>query len=803
MRRVGTVFSFHKYCFVLWALYLAGTDIGTPNGSVRTCHAADGGNSDAEYDILGGGANFGRGLELFEQQRFEKAVPFLWKSILTHSLEEESSYAARQHNPEYPYTVENVFLIFMQCFARQGKLADGYLYVAKQYIHRRQSKEAESYLNQALSIDPGHREATLWKKYMGGNEELSEELASLLVNGNDNGNHHGSQDNSAQGYTPEELHDKGTDAFNNKKFDRAAEYFEQSCIESNEEIGPSCANAVFCRTEVLDWGYNGTQFSKDMKRVEDLTYMEAMTLSVKDRTTQRVRWQRATSVHPHMMLGYPLDARLQKIVDEAYADTDEMRARVVVNPSTGRAELRDLPSEFPIDQQAKRLEYLEESKDPSFKIRVGFVSSAIKASAVMYLGHSIFQFIDRNKFEIHIFATSPPDNPAFIAAATGGADWRERVKANVDVFHEIPHMQEDHIGLARYVMKHRINIMLDWDGYARQGLRPQGLFALRPSPVQMLHQEFLGTSGAHYVDYLLTDEVTSPPHLASQLYTEKLIYLPNHFFSKGHAIMPEIYAPQFKYKNKTNPYQPGTGTPQSNKCLTRAGVNKRHDATFVFCNFHKFLKYNPETVRSWLTILDQVPDSLLCLLENPVRGVPNFRSFVDDINPALNQRIHFLPWENNLINHQRRNRDLCNVVLDTWPYNGHTTTMDALYAGVPVVTRSDGDHMASRVTTSANLVLGMPELNANGLREYENVAVELASNATWFTTVRENLIESCLQTKPMHVFWDVKLYTKHIQNGLELAWKFFLSGEPPRHIYVANESVLDSHTRDTSKNNEL
>ena len=148
-----------------------------------------------------------------------------------------------------------------------------------------------------------------------------------------------------------------------------------------------------------------------------------------------------------------------------------------------------------------------------------------------------------------------------------------------------------------------------------------------------------------------------------------------------------------------------------------------------------------------------------------------------------------------LLNHQARNRDLCNVVLDTWPYNGHTTTMDALYAGVPVVTRSDGEHMASRVTTSANIILGMPELNAYGLLEYESIAVRLAKNSTFYTSTREHLIDTCLQTDPMHRFWDVQRYTKDFEVGLEMSFKQYLSGNPPAHIFVgkAEETLPDEN----------
>ena len=109
----------------------------------------------------------------------------------------------------------------------------------------------------------------------------------------------------------------------------------------------------------------------------------------------------------------------------------------------------------------------------------------------------------------------------------------------------------------------------------------------------MLHQEFIGTSGAYFVDYLFTDKVSSPPHLQS-LYTEKLIYLPNHFFSKGHAMQEEVVPPAYEYKPKESPYRLGTGSPQENRCLAPSRAVPT-EPSIVYCNFNKSLKNNPET----------------------------------------------------------------------------------------------------------------------------------------------------------------------------------------------------------------
>lgn len=426
----------------------------------------------------------------------------------------------------------------------------------------------------------------------------------------------------------------------------------------------------------------------------------------------------------------------------------------------------------------------------------------------------MFRFFDKSRFEIHIFSMGPPDHAMFIQHGMRGVDWRERVKKNVDQFHDLLAMKMDHMAVARYIHDQKIHILIEWDGYARQGERAQGLLALRPAPVQMLHQEYLGTSGAHYVDYIFSDKVTSPPHLADKLYTEKIIYMPNHFFSKGHAIQKEVKVPTLHYAPRTSDeYELGKGSPQENRCMAQSA----EEPSFVFCNFNKFLKNNPRTVRSWIRILREVPGSILCLLENPDTGVVYLRKFIHEAagtnitgetdvdsfvagdGDELNSRIHFLPWERNPFDHQARNFDFCNVMLDSYPYNGHTVAQDALYGGVPIVTRSDGDDMCSRVSTSANLVLGLEELNAyNGPEHYEEIAIAIGTNITMYHNVRNKLIGTALQRNPMHPYWDVPRYVKNFETGLTMAWEQYLAGLPPDHITIEESELAKQGTYDAT-----
>jgi protein O-GlcNAc transferase len=721
-----------------------------------------------------------QGLALFQAQNYPKAAEELWMAVIFHAQTSQ------------PYNVQEVFEKFLQCYAAQNRLIDGFLYVAQQSFLRNQHDMGVSYLQQALQMDPNNIDAVrLQQRYLGketdgGNSNKDTDLEDDLV-----------------GKSPEDLYDIGAKAFSSHSYEECADVFEVSCQVSAYQLGPSCANAVYCRTKLLDWGFNGTLFESDMERISELTRKETQEFRLAASDDKFV-WNRAASVHPHMTLGYPIEPLLKRYVAESVAYMDEKMARF----SQGKDnDLAPLPEDMPFDLNAYRSRFQNDSK-----IRVGFVSSGFNSKAVMFLSHDMFRFFDYDRFEIHIFSFGPPDNPMFLEHGMRGVDWRERVRKNVDQFHDMQKYVNSHVDAARYIHDQNIHILIEWDGYARQGERAQGLFALRPAPVQMLHQEYLGTSGALYVDYIFSDLISSPPE-TQKFYTEKIIYMPNHFFSKGHAYQAEVKKPTYDYKAKTNPYVYGTGSPLENRCLAPKSAAPT-EPSFVFCNFNKYLKNNPETLRSWIRILREVPNSMLCLLENPKEGIPylrkfvheaagtsrnnsDFESFVSGDGDELNSRIHFLPWARNPFDHQMRNQDFCNVMLDNYPYNGHTVAQDALYGGVPIITRSDGLDMSSRVTTSANTVLGIPEMNADrGPQHYEEIAIRIGNDPAFYNQVRNKIIESALQRNPMHPYWDVARYVKNFEVGLTTAWQWFLDDKSPDHIYIEETKAAREGTYD-------
>jgi protein O-GlcNAc transferase len=722
-----------------------------------------------------------QGQQLFHQGLYNQAAPYFWQAILSHSSSVQGGGES--------YTLNDALLLFIQCYTVQGKQIEAFVFIARESFRRRQYDIATVYVNHALELNVHHKEA----------QEIAHLLKLIPVSAS--GDAAAPQTYSSSHLQKAvDLYSQGLQYFENKQYAEAARVFDEACAlsQGNMALGPACTNAVYCRANIMDWGYNGTQFVKDMELITSLTWKEVHTWRSED-DDGVFYWKQVTSVHPHMMLGYPnIDPMLKRFVAESFAIMDERLARV----DSTTHQVTELPPHLPYNQTLRRADFVLDAVDPTFKIRVGFVSSGFNSKAVLYLAHDIFRFFDPQKFEIHIFSLGAPDNPAFIQLAMRGVDWRERVKANVDFFHDVQYLKDRHIDLAEFIYNQKIHILIEWDGYARQGLRAQGLFALKPAPILILHQEFLGTTGGTYVDYIVTDPIASPL-LFENLYTEKFLYLPHHFFVKGHAVQAEIQSPSYDYSPHQDPYILGTGSPQSNRCLAPSIVGSAN-VSFVYCNFNKFLKYNPDTVRSWIDILRNVPNSILCLLENPASGVPFLQSFIQDVAETsdnndgqdLNSRIHFLMWEANPFDHQKRNRDFCNIILDSHPYNGHTTAQDALYAGVPIVTRSDGVELSSRVTTSANIVLGLSELNGNSISEYVQIATKLGIDGSYFNDIRRRLIRTCLQRDPYHPYWDTRRYTKNLERGFEIIWQRYLAGLTPHHVTVIEDQDIERGSND-------
>jgi predicted O-linked N-acetylglucosamine transferase (SPINDLY family) len=293
-----------------------------------------------------------------------------------------------------------------------------------------------------------------------------------------------------------------------------------------------------------------------------------------------------------------------------------------------------------------------------------------------------------------------------------------------------------------------LDIAIDLKGYTKDmRLSP---FANGLAPVQISYLGYPGTLGTDFIDYIIADPILIPEG-KRQYYSEQIIYLPNT-------------------------YQPTDNTRAiSGKVITRENMGLPSDG-FVFCCFNNNYKISPKEFDIWMCLLNKVEGSVLWLLksnkwaecylkkEAKARGISGDR----------------LIFAEKLVNSEHLARhSLADLFLDTFNVNAHTTATDALWAGLPVVTKV-GLGFAARVAGSLLNAVGLPELITETEKDYEALILELATNPKKLSEVKEKLANNRL-TQPL---FNTELYTKHLENGYQQAYQNYFDGNLPQTIIV-------------------
>ncbi len=347
------------------------------------------------------------------------------------------------------------------------------------------------------------------------------------------------------------------------------------------------------------------------------------------------------------------------------------------------------------------------------KIRVGYVSGEFRNQATSVLLTELLEKHDGSRFDVFAFDNGWADDSTL----------RQRIEAATQV---VPIRELDNLQAAGAVRKHGIDILVNLNGYF--GRMRTNLFSLRPAPIQVNYLGFPGTMGAPYMDYIIADPVVIPAE-SQHCYAEKVVTLPDS-------------------------YQPNDSKRRVTEGVTRSDAGLPADA-FVFCCMNNVYKITPVVFDVWMRILLRAPGSVLLLYSDVRETRDNLRHEARNrgIDPA---RILFgEPWATDA--HLARLR-LCDLFLDTWPYNAHTTGSDALWAGLPLLTCS-GRSFPSRVGASLLRAVGLPDLVTDSLAEYEALALRLASEPATLAAVRRRLATQ-LSTAALY---DTPRYTRHLE----------------------------------------
>ena len=372
------------------------------------------------------------------------------------------------------------------------------------------------------------------------------------------------------------------------------------------------------------------------------------------------------------------------------------------------------------------------------RLRIGYFSADFRLHPVALLTAAVFEAHDHSKFETTAFAFGPPANDAM----------RHRLERAFDRFIDVRDRTDAEIALLARSLN--IDIAVDLGGYTDFS-RPR-IFAMRAAPLQVSYLGYLGTMDVPYMDYLIADPAIIPAADQGH-YSEKIIYLPEYHANDAGHIAPA-----------RTPLRTELGLPPQG---------------FVFACCNSNYKIMPETFAGWMRILGRVHGSVLFLTADNAAAQRNLQQEAarQGIEPG---RIVF--GKRLLLSDYLARYGALDLFLDTLPYNAGTTASDALWAGLPVLTRP-GATFPGRVAASLLRAVGLSELIASSQAHYEDLAVQLATDPDRMARLRRTLGEQRMSAP----LFNTPLFTSRLELAYASIHARYQRGLPPDHIHIEHE----------------
>ena len=347
----------------------------------------------------------------------------------------------------------------------------------------------------------------------------------------------------------------------------------------------------------------------------------------------------------------------------------------------------------------------EISQKPGSKIKIGFLSADIlEGHSITYFLKSVLSNYDKNKFEIVLFLNNPKEDKST-------ENFKNLVDKTINIFNL---NNVDALNRSREL---KLDIMIDLMGYtSRQRLE---LFKNRMAKKQVIWMGYCNTTGLKNMDYIISD-----PNLIysneKNFYSEKVIYLPKIW--NTHC--------GFDFERKENP---------------PPFVKNKY---FTFGSFNNFDKINPDVVSTWSKILKKINNSKLVLKTSTKRFATKRLKQLFEKNDVL-ESVEFINKVPEFKKHLE-NYNYIDIALDTFPYNGVTTSFEAIWMGVPVLTMA-GYNFNSRCGESINKNLGMEELIAQDEDDYVQKAFNLANNYQDYINLRKSIFLDAIKSPLFNV----------------------------------------------------
>jgi predicted O-linked N-acetylglucosamine transferase (SPINDLY family) len=378
------------------------------------------------------------------------------------------------------------------------------------------------------------------------------------------------------------------------------------------------------------------------------------------------------------------------------------------------------------------------------KVRVGYLSGDLGEHAVSYLLAGVLERHDRTRFETFAFAWG----------RRADGEIRRRLERAFTRFTAVDELTDE--AVVRLMRELRIDIAVDLCGHTED--QRTGILAQRAAPIQVNFLGLPATMGAPYIDYLVADPFLIPESSHSH-YAERIVRLSGGF-------------------------QPNDDRrPLVRSAPPRAALGLPEEAR-VLCCFNRTCKITPALFSVWMQLLQALPDAVVWLLATHEAAAENLRreAVARGVAP---QRLVFAD-QVGYADYLARYRH-ADLFLDTAPFNGGATVSDALSMGVPVLTLS-GESFAARMAGSVLDALGLSELIAHSLAEYESTALALARDPVRLRDLRQRLDRA----RREHPFYDSDRYRLQLEAAYAAMASRQAAGMPPASFTIGAADAAGS-----------
>lgn len=376
------------------------------------------------------------------------------------------------------------------------------------------------------------------------------------------------------------------------------------------------------------------------------------------------------------------------------------------------------------------------------KLRIGYVSSDLREHAVGFAMADVLETHDRQAFEITAYycGIDRPDGT------------KDRSQKSVDHWVDITRLPDEQA--AQRIREDGIDILIDLNGYTKDAR--SRIFSYRPAPVTVNWFGFPGTMGSAHHHYIIADPIVVPEE-DEIFYSEKVLRL-------------ACYQPNDRKRVVAN------------EPLSREGAGLPADG-FVYCCLNGCQKLTPEVFASWLTILRQVPDSVLWLLSGGAETDKRLRQLAANGGIAAERLIFAekMPNPQHLARYQ-----LADLFLDNSPYGAHTTASDAMWMGVPVLTYP-GKTFASRVCASLVHAAGLGDLVCDSENSYVARAIALGKDRAQIETLKARLLSSRSSSR----LFDTPALVRDLEELFRHMWTEAVEGRLPKPDHTNLNDYFD------------